>query len=52
VVIGVRAPPTCGQDIGTSPGPNDLEANTISDAAVENKSQRMKNDRLSGGYPE
>lgn len=51
MIFSVRAPSTRGQDIGTPPGPYDLEANTISDAAVENKSQRMEDDRLSGGYP-
>lgn len=51
MTIGVRAPPTSGQDIGASPGPHNLEANTVSDPAVENKSQRVKNDRLFGGYP-
>ena len=35
VIVIVRAPPSGRKDIGTSARPHNLEANTVSDATVE-----------------
>jgi hypothetical protein len=49
-IIIDRAPPPCRQDISAFAGPHNLEANTVSDTAVEDQSQRVENYRLSGRY--
>lgn len=51
LIVGARVPSPCRQDVGTSTWPHDLKANTVSDAGVEGESQRVENNRLSGGYP-